>query len=147
MEISEQRLKYYDRVLATLTAITIIVGGLWTFWKFIDQRNLEIKKITFDEKKALYYELVNAEAEIASSMSYEEVVVAQKRFRNLYSGRSHIIAKLDPEVENQKVVFMGILNEYIKTKPPERPFKYFNSPSLRLAELCRKYLEINDPYK
>ena len=154
MSIEEDKLKIYDRILATLSAIAIIAGGFWTLWGFIranEKENLlleqQMKLNVFNDKKAIYYELCDAEGEIAACNSYNEVVLAQKHFRRLYVGKAHIIAELDVEVNNQKVEFCRLLNKYLADKPPESPFDFFIDSSLALADICSKNLDIRSVYK
>ena len=154
MTITENSFKIYDRALATLSAVAIIIGGFWTLWGFIRAKNKEnllieqkIRLDKFNDKKDIYYELCDAEGEIASCNSYEEVVIAQKHFRKLYLGRAHIIAELDVEVNNQKVSFRKLLDKYLLEKPEARPFDYFKESSLELADICKKNLDINKVYK
>ena len=152
--ITEKKLMVYDRVLATLSAFAIIVGGLWTLLGYVEAKNKEndlrkqqIAALIFDEKKALYYDLSDSEAEIAACNSYEEVVLAQKHFRKLYVGRAHIISKLDTDVNKQKLAFGDRLNKYLKDKPQIMPFDYFGTASLELVDICKKNLNLDSIYK
>jgi hypothetical protein len=104
MEITEQKLKIYDRILATVSTLAIIVAGIWSLWEIIETRKKEnilltqqIDLIKFNDKKAIYFELCDAEGKIAACNSYDEVLIAQKDFRKLYLGKAHIIADLDIE--------------------------------------------------
>jgi hypothetical protein len=150
----EKKLMIYDRVLGTISAFAIIVGGIWTLLGYIDAKNKEnelrleqMKTSIFNEKKALYYDLSDSEAEIAACNSYEEVLSAQIHFRKLYVGRAHIISKLDTDVNNQKIAFGDLLDSYLKNKPGIKPFDYFGSASLELVDICKKNLNLDSIYR
>jgi hypothetical protein len=154
MRIKEENLQIYDRLLATLSALALLIGGFWTLAEFIRTKHKEnellAEKINieyFQDKKAIYYELCDAESEIAACNTYDEVLVAQKHFRKLYVGKAHIIAKLDTAVNNQKVDFCDLLNQYIEEKPQEKPFTYFQSSCLELSDICKQKLDVNLIYK
>jgi len=142
MKITERGLKIYDRVLGTLSAVAIIFGGWWTIYGFtqekINENEVRWKQIIWDkfkDKKSIYFELCDAEAEIAACNSYEEVVMAQKHFRKLFVGRAHIIATLDTAVNNQKVDFRDTLDYYLEHRPATKPFDYFINSCLILSAL------------
>ncbi len=68
MKITERELKIYDRLLATVSAFAIICGGIWTIANFISAKNKEnelrqqeIRQAIYEDKKAIYYELADAE--------------------------------------------------------------------------------------
>ena len=142
-------LKVYDRALSTVSTIALIIGGIWSLNGFMQAHNKEnnlrqqqIKLAIFNDKKAVYYDLVDAESEIASCNTYDEVIVAQKHFRKLYVGRAHIIAGLDKDVNIQKIAFNKLLDKYLKEKPAKTPFNYFAIQTLKLGDICKKNLDI-----
>jgi|JI6StandDraft_1071083.scaffolds.fasta_scaffold322762_1 hypothetical protein len=154
MEITEQKLKIYDRILATVSTLAIIVAGIWSLWEIIETRKKEnilltqqIDLIKFNDKKAIYFELCDAEGKIAACNSYDEVLIAQKDFRKLYLGKAHIIADLDIEVNNQKIEFCLLLDKYLNEKSTERPFDYFFDATLKLSDICKRNLDLNSIYK
>lgn len=161
MTLTEEKLRIYDRGLATISALALIIAGFWTLWGFMQDkekdrqardkeialRTKEINLQLFTDKKLIYYELCDAEAEIAACNSYQEVVSAQKHFRKLYVGRAHIIGQLDDSVNNQKIRFCSLLDKYLEEKPAETPFYYFGNTSLQLSDICSKTLDVATIYK
>ena len=152
--ISDKALKIYDRVLYTITTLAILIGGFWTLFSFLQEKKKEnillkqqINLTIFNDKKAAYYELVDAASEIAVCNSYEEVVIAQKHFRKLYLGRAHIVVQLDNPVNEQKIDFNTLLNKYLKEKPTESPLTYFGANCLALSTTCKANLDINSIYE
>jgi hypothetical protein len=53
---------------------------------------------------------------------------------------SHLIAELDPDVNNAKVAFKDLLRKYLREKPSDDPFDYFHDATLKLTDVCRKHL-------
>ena len=154
MDLTEKKFKIYDRALATLSTLAIVLGGFWTLWGFIRANEKEnflteqkIKMENFNDKKAIYYELCDAEGEIVACNNYNEVVLAQKHFRKLYVGRAHINSELDVAVNNQKIKFGNLLDEYLSKKSTEDPYNYFAESALELSDICKKNLDINSLYK
>ncbi|MBD2716503.1 hypothetical protein KBK19_15785 [Microvirga sp. STR05] len=154
MAISEDKLRIYDRVLATFSSLALLIGGFWTVWEVIETKDKENylaeQKVSiekFNEKKSIYYELCEAESEIAACNTYDEVVMAQKHFRKLFFGKAHMISYLDAEVNNQKIDFRDSLDNYLFNKPKIDPIDYFGGSVLALSDICNKKLNVDSLYK
>jgi len=147
-------MKIYDRFLATISALAIIIGGLWSLDRLhsekVKENELRIQQIKLDiylEKKAAYYELCEAAAEIAACDSYDEVMMAKKHFIKLYLGKAHLITQLDNLVAGQKGKFKTLLNKYTDERPNQTPYEYFHFAALKLTSYCKFELNIKQVYK
>jgi hypothetical protein len=161
MKITETSLKIYDRLLATISALAIIIGGLWSLnglqkekvkenelkLKENELRRQQIKLDIFLDKKAAYYELCEAAAEVAACNSYDEVMVAKKKYIKSYLGKAHIIAQLDDSVGYLKVMYKFKIDDYLSEKPDKTPYQYFGGEALKLTSTCKKQLDVRQIYK
>jgi hypothetical protein len=148
--ISDYKLKIYDRILATISALAIIGGGIWTVTTYLNQQKEQTKQLErqvrweiYNQKSPIYYELCDAEAEIAACDTHEEVLLAQKNFWRLYYGKAHIIAQLEDTIFKQKIRFMKSLNNYLWNDSNKSPNDVFGSSSLELSLLCSHILDID----
>jgi hypothetical protein len=162
----EQRLKVYDRYLATVSAIAIVVGGLFTFYTYLhgerirdaqehklkekeiaqtqQELSLRQKELTFaifKDKRDAYLALTDAASAIAACRSYEEVETASKEFLKLYYGRAHIIAEGDNDVYQKKIAFRRALAKYLDEKPTGQPYTFFENLALEITDACRQHLD------
>jgi hypothetical protein len=165
----EEKLKLYDRVLATVSALGLIVGGVWGVYTYshtrqreIDQKSEEAKRagelkgkeillrkheldlMIFKERKEAYFALCDAACEIAACRDRKEVVDRSRAYLQLYYGRAHIIADSDDDVSEKKVAFKERLMEYLYGKSKdstELPFTFFGNDAYALTHACRKHVD------
>ncbi len=148
-DILEAKLKFYDRFLATITALGIILGGFWGVYTYVETqhqsiqlRQRELALRVFKEKKNAYLSLIDAAGEITASKNRQEVIEKAPLFLKLYYGRAHVIAEADPNVSDMKIAFKGKLMTYLKNKEMnESPFKYFSSVSFDLTNACKSHID------
>jgi hypothetical protein len=146
----EAKLKIFDRILATITAIGVIVGGVWGLYNHFGLQHEanqlwqnEIDLMVFKEKKETYLALIDAAGEIIACKNRQEVSEKAPLFLKLYLGRAHVIADADSEVRDKKIAFKEKLDTYLKDKINESPFKYFGSAALALTNACKVYVDPN----
>ena len=144
----EAKLKFYDRILATCTALLMIVGVCWGVYKYLDNqrqaiklRQLEYDLMVFQEKKQTYLALVDAASEIAACKNHHEVRDKAPLFLKLYYGRAHAIVALDPPVSKEKIAFGKRLRTYLDDNSEEPPHKHFGKPALALTMACRDHID------
>jgi hypothetical protein len=117
-EAKEARLKVYDRVLATVSALSLIVGGVWAVYINAEARNKEIgqraeelrtrdrelRLQVFKDRKGTYMALCDAVGDVVACRDREEVKAKARTFIKLYVGRAHIIVD-DDDVSKKKKGF------------------------------------------
>jgi hypothetical protein len=160
------RLKVYDRLLASVSALALIIGGCWGLFNYFDtkkkeasaaeeqhrqtadqkERELQLRKheldlMVFKERKEAYLALCDAACEIVACRDRKEVEERSRAFLKMYYGRAHIIAEADPEVSGKKIAFKNKLMEYLESNNTESPFGYFGSAAFELTKACRKYVD------
>jgi hypothetical protein len=144
----EAKLKLYDRVLATLTALGLILGGVWGVYTYfgiqhqtIELRERELAFMVFNEKKHAYLALIDAAAEITASKNRQEVSEKAPLFLKLYYGRAHVIAEADRNVSKKKVTFRNKLMKYLEDKIDTPPHEYFGGAALALTKACQVHVD------
>jgi len=146
----DAKLKLFDRILATITALGVIVGGVWGLYNHFglqheanQLRQNEIDLMLFKEKKDTYLSLIDAAGEIIACKNRQEVSGKAPLFLKLYLGRAHVIAEADSNVMKMKIAFKEKLDTYLKDQINESPFKYFGSAALALTNACKVYVDPN----
>jgi hypothetical protein len=144
---AEFRFKIFDRGVAAVSAMSIIVSGVFGLISYNNQRKIDsaLKKREFQlsvyrEKKEIYYPLCESAAAIVSCTSQNEAKPHIKDFLTLYYGKAHLIA-IDLEVNNAKVDFRAKLNEWVDSKDQKPPPKDLINLALNLTESCRECLD------
>jgi hypothetical protein len=153
-----QKLKIFDRAGIILSFIALVSGGLWTIFTYIDAQSLasrrdfaERKKqlfletervhfTLFEDKKKIYEELVTAASSLAAADSYAQVLERKGRFLELFAGRAHLLPALDNLVNERKVEFWRVLDDYVKHGRANDPFTALITASQNLASACAQYL-------
>jgi hypothetical protein len=117
--------KVWDRGVATITSIGLIIGGGWGLYTYfqkrdqdIETRNQEYKLARYKERKELYYPMCKAVGEIASSKTARDAEPAIKNFLTLYYGGVHMVS--DKTVNEAKKDFYQALDEF-RTGPSDQP--------------------------
>jgi hypothetical protein len=156
--LRESNLKVYDRILATVSVIGLIIGGVWGLYSHFQQKaaealqrdqEIELRKheldlLIFQEKKEAYLALCDAACEVVACQDRAEVAERSRAFRKLFYGRAHIIADPDPEVSDKKIEFNNKLTSYLTGEDKgstKAPFLYFGSAALNLTKVCRKHID------
>lgn len=98
----------------------------------------------FNQKKEVYYELVEAAATVAASPTKEEGIKNAARYRALYFGRAHIFA-IDPAVNAAKVDFYVEMNSVLKSDG--FPTNKLDGITLRLSSACKDVLRVQDIFE
>ena len=108
---AEFRFKLFDRGVAVVSAMSIIVSGVFGLISYSNQRKVdsalkrrEFRLSVYREKKEIYYPLCESAAAIVSCDSQNEAKPHINDFLTLYYGKAHLIA-IDTEVNNAKVDF------------------------------------------
>jgi hypothetical protein len=156
IEVREANLKLYDRILASISAIGLIAGGIWGLVTYseskkqesehkaseIELRKYELDLSIFKERKEAYYALCDAACDIAASHDRNDVIERSREFLKLYNGRAHIIAEGDNDVFDKKIAFQKKLMSYLKGKNiADSPYDYFESAAYQLTMACRKHTD------
>jgi hypothetical protein len=147
----EFRFKLWDRILATITALGLIIGGAFGLIKYFEQKqkDLEVRKqeynlAFFKERKDMYYPLCKTVGEIASSKSLAEAEPAIKSFFTLYYGGVHIVSGSDID-EAKKKFAMEVMDfmDGSKNKPPSSRLIRLGE---NLVEKCKISLALEKVY-
>ncbi|MDJ0667877.1 MAG: hypothetical protein QNJ61_11380 [Desulfobacterales bacterium] len=145
----ENKLKIYDRFIATITAIGVVGGGLWGAYTFFKQQKQSIKLrqrelafMVYKDKKDAYLSLVDAANEITASKNRKEVIEKASLYLRLYYGRAHVIADSDHKVSESKIAFKNKLMTYLKDEQIDTsPFEYFGGVAFAITNSCKIYLD------
>ncbi|MEI8380620.1 MAG: hypothetical protein WCJ09_10855 [Planctomycetota bacterium] len=147
----EIRLKVYDRVLATVSALGLIFGGAWSLFEYASSRThenelrtRELNLAIFRERRDTYFAISDAASDIAASRSREDVIERSRAFLKLYNGRAHLLAEIDSDVKSSKIEFKNLLFEYLDGKDKnttESPFDYFGAAAYQLTKACSRHLD------
>lgn len=147
----EANLKLYDRVLATVSAIGLIAGGVWGLFTYANSKSNEarhrvedLNRQVFNDRKEAYLRLVDAACEIVGCRDRSEVEKKSRAFLTLYAGRAHVIADPDSEVTQKKISFKNRLIDYMEgenKESKELPFHFFKDAALELTDACRKKID------
>ncbi len=168
-EVRESNLKVYDRILATISILGIVFGGIWGFYSHLQQRVAEAKQsekqklaeakqkdeeiqlrkheldlLIFQEKKDAYYALCDAACDIVACRNRKEVEERSRVFLKMYFGRAHIIAEADSAVSKKKIDFKNRLMSYLDGEDKastEAPFDYFGEYAFELTKACKKHVD------
>ena len=141
-EALDAKLKLYDRILASITAFGVIVGGSWAMYTHFELRHKEIALMVFKEKKEAYLALIDAAGEVTASNNRQEVVENAPLFLKLYYGRAHVIAEADPQVSKQKIAFKEKLMAYLDDERVNvSPFEYFGGTTFALTNACKVHID------
>ncbi len=156
--------KIWDRVLATVTALSVIIGGAVGFHKYMEDREKELKSrreerskeldlrrkehelLRYKEQKEVYHPLCKLAGEIVSSKSLKEAEPSIKSFWTLYYGEVGIVA--EDRVQNAMVEFGNALRDYIDShkdqSPPQDqpPPPELTQRAVNLAVKCRESLDL-----
>jgi hypothetical protein len=168
-EAREARLKVYDRMLATVSALGLLMGGVWAVYTYSQARHKEVEQKAaeakqaaelrekeiqlrkqeldlqvFKERKETYYALCDAACEIVACRNRKEVEERSQAFLKMYYGRAHIIAEGDPDVSAKKIAFKKKLMEYLEGESKdsmESPFTFFGTVAFDLTKTCQKHMD------
>jgi hypothetical protein len=148
---SEFRFKIWDRSLATISALSLIIGGVWGLWQYIDQqekdrelRDQEYNLALYKERKEMYYALCAAVGEIASSKSSAEAEPAIKAFFKLYHGGVHIVS--DRVLDEAKAAFARKVVDLMSGPKDQAPPPELVHLADNLVEKCKESLDLEKVY-
>lgn len=147
----EAKLKVYDRILATVSALGLVIGGCWGLYTYsratygeAQHRKDELKRLIFNERKDVYLLLCDAVCDIVACRNRNEVEEKSRSFLKLYAGRAHIIAEPDSDVSKMKIAFKNRLMDYLEGEHKTSktlPFHFFVNTALDLTDACRKNID------
>jgi hypothetical protein len=139
--------KLWDRGLATITSLGLIIGGSWgvyTYFKKRDQdiatRNQEYKLARYKERKELYYPMCRAVGEIASAKTARDAQPAIKSFLTLYYGGVHMVS--DRAVNDAKKDFYRAVEEFGSGPTDQAPPATLISKANALVKACGESLDL-----
>ena len=160
------RFKVWDRVLATVSVLFVVFGGLGGLYTHFDelrkereqrsdewkkereqrdqelaQRQREYELQLHKEKVDMYRGLCAATGRIAGAKRLKDAEKSIEDFWAYYFGDLHTVK--DPEVQKAKNEFGAILNECDEDAPP--PAKLC-AAALHLAETCQNSLALEKAY-
>ena len=149
-EVWEFRFRAFSAVAAAASALSIVIGGFVGLYTFRQQglaadalKLKELRLIQYNEKKAVYYELVDAAAAVATSRTRQEVERNATKYSTLYYGKAHIFV-IDQSVYEAKVAFYSAIADALKMG--EFPSYSLQALSLKLASTCREVLRAEDVF-
>jgi len=144
--------KIWDRSLATITSMGLILGGGWglfTYFQKRDQdiatRNQEYKLARYKERKELYYPMCKAVGEIASAKTARDAEPAIKNFLALYFGGVHMVS--DMTVNQAKKDFYQALQEFTDGPGNQAPPPTLITKANALVKACGESLDLEGVFK
>ena len=125
-------------ILPFITAGLAIIGVIIGLIQYADTKNQEFKKRIWEERKSLYFEVIDHTSKIAIADEIEDVSQEVKGFWSMYFGRLSIIE--DASVYYAMINYGKELKtvEADKTIPNKSSLKNL---SFKLALACRKSLQ------
>jgi hypothetical protein len=149
-ETWEFRFKGYSALASVISAASIIVGGIVGIHTFVEKneaaealRLKELRLMEFQQKRDVYYELVDAASAVANSLSKAEASVNAQRYATLYYGKAHIFA-IDPTVAQAKIVYFTAMRTALEKGV--FPSTDLQASSLALSSACKDVLRAQDVF-
>ena len=139
----EPRFKAFGAVATVVSMIGLVAGGVFGLYRYVAQQEKEIRLAQYNQKKELYYELVDAAAAVGSSLTKDEALRNAQKYSILYFGRAHIFV-IDPEVVTGKEAFHKAMENALQEGV--FPSKQLQLDALSLAMDCANVLHINDVF-
>jgi hypothetical protein len=149
VDSSHRTLKYWDRTLATVTALSLIVGGGWAVFQYFaqsfehnkaehDQKEQEYFLQVRKERRELYQPLCSVAAKIATARVLRDAQLSIDKFWELYFGEVHLIR--DDDVEKAKEDFSDALqaSQDQMDRPPAGELRNLANA---LAMACQKSID------
>ena len=146
----EFRFKACSAIAAMASALSIVIGSFVGIYTFRQQglaaealKEKELLLMQYNQKKEVYYQLVDAAASVAMSSTKKEAERNATNYSVLYFGKAHIFA-IDPSVSKAKIAFRSAMVEALKVGVfPSTPLQ---SASLDLAFACKEVLRAQDVF-
>lgn len=136
----EFRFKACAAVTAVATAISIVVGGGVALYTYREQvqtaenlKRKEIRMLEYNQKREVYFELVDSAATVASSVNKADAEKNSARFYALYFGKAHI-AVVEDAVYTAKKKFSRALQAALAAG--KWPNDDLDMPALNLSKAC-----------
>lgn len=144
------RFKFCSAAAAVVSALSIIIGGVVGLYTYRTQTQTaealklkELRLMEYQQKRELYYQLVDAASAVANSSDPTEAKMNAQRYATLYYGKAHIFA-IDPTVNNAKISFFKAMNSALVKG--EFPSSDLRANSLALATVCKDVLRAQDVF-
>jgi hypothetical protein len=143
-------MKIWDRLLATVTAASLVVGGIWTVWAYfkhqkeeLDRKRQEYLLTLRKEKRELYQPLCTAAARIATAQTMCDAEVDIATFWQLYWGQVHFVS--DVGFQEAKERFRDELMECLE-RSDEPPSGELRKLSHELAMAVQNAIKLELAY-
>jgi hypothetical protein len=133
----ELRFKACSAIAAVCTAGSIVIGGAAALHTAQSLKDKELRQHEYNQKREIYYELVDAAAGVSSSIDKSDAEKNAARFWRLYFGKAHI-AVMDDNVYKAKKQFGRDLVKVMEkgTFPTED----LEGSTLALSRACQSVL-------
>jgi hypothetical protein len=148
----DRNLKVFDRLVAAVSSLALVFGGLFGMFRYLDTRHREVnvqalaaEQAMLKEKQETYLALCDAACAIATCENETEVKARAKDYLRLYLGKVHMLANLEDKVVAKKIKFGHELIDFLKIDE-KAPYSKFAEPALKLVGACRDSIE-NDRRK
>lgn len=129
---------------ALATAASIVIGGVAALYTYRQQgiaaedlKRKELRQLEYNQKREIYYELVDAAAGVSASLDKADAERNAARYWRIYYGKAHI-AVIDDAVHDAKVAFARDLREVMKRG--KFPTDELEGPTLMLSRAARDVL-------
>jgi hypothetical protein len=128
----ETKYRFWDTVIKALTAVALIVAGVWTVWRFFENASFEAYKPFATKQLEIYTDVARAAAKVAELGTPQEATDAKRELDTIVNGPL-------PLVEEQNV--SDAVNDFYRCHDQKicngRPESYF---ARALARECQKSL-------
>jgi hypothetical protein len=98
--------------------MVLLASGIWTLFKWRDDRKQEVNRYVFEKQTTLYFEATKIAATIANSEDIAAVSAAKERFNELFYG--DLVVVEDRRIELAMIAFLNCANTPTN-KQCERP--------------------------
>jgi hypothetical protein len=130
--------------LATLTAASVVIGGVWSFYTYRLQREQEYHLQLRKELKETYQPLCSAVGKIVSARSLAEAQPSIDRFWELYFGEVHLVE--NQAVRDPKIEFGNALQGW-QNRKDEAPPTELLPLSEKLVSACQQAIDLRKVYQ
>ena len=141
----------YDRALATVTSLSLVIGGCWSAFLFLQQRDSDLKHRRSEyllqlrkEKRELYQPLCTTVAKISTARTMGEAKPHIEKFWELYFGDIHLIK--DDDVQKAKEDFSDALLA-LQNQTDEQPDGELRNLAHAVVMACQKATELEPAYE
>lgn len=146
----EFRFKAFTALATIVSMVSIIVGAVVGIRTYVEKSDAEqaiklkeLRLMEYQQKRDVYYQLVDAASAVANSRTKAEAITNAQRYATLYFGKAHIFA-IDKSVADAKIAFYTAMAGALAKN--EFPSYELQASTLALSHACKEVLRAQDVF-